>query len=62
MKASLAPDKEFKFGNVPFTGVSLSLEDYDCSLTETDTGFKAEISFADGINRTMEWLKQQPEA
>lgn len=58
MKSALAPDREFKFGDVPFTGVSLSLEDYDCSLTENDTGFKAEIAFAEGVRRTMEWLME----
>lgn len=58
MKTALAPDREFKFGNVPFTGVSLSLDDYDCSLTEKDTGFKAEIPFTDGVRRTMEWLRE----
>ena len=58
MQKSLAPEKEFKFGDVPFTGVSLALEDYDCSLTEEDTGFKAEISFSEGVRRTMEWLKE----
>lgn len=58
MKSALAPDREFKFGDVPFTGVSLSIDDYDCSLTEKDTGFKAEISFAEGVRRTMEWLRE----
>lgn len=58
MKAALAPDREFKFGDVPFTGVSLSLQEYDCSLTESDTGFKAEITFAEGVRRTMEWLSK----
>ena len=58
MKAALAPDREFVFGDVPFTGVNMPLDDFDCSLTEKDTGFKAEISFADGVRRTMEWLKQ----
>lgn len=58
MKYALAPEKEFKFGDVPFTGVSLSLDDYDCSLTEKDTGFKAGISFSDGVRKTMEWLQE----
>lgn len=58
MKTALAPDREFKFGDVPFTGVSLSLEDYDCSLTEKDTGFKTEITFSEGIRRTMKWLRE----
>lgn len=58
MKAALAPDREFKFGDIPFTGVSLSRDDYDCSLTEKDTGFKAQVSFAEGVHRTMEWLRE----
>lgn len=60
MRSAVAPDKEFTFGNVPFTGVNLPLETFDCSLTEADTGFKAEIPFAEGIRRTMEWIKQNP--
>ena len=59
MKLSIAPDKEFVFGDVPFTGVNMPLEEFDCSVTEKDTGFKAEISFADGVRRTMEWIKEQ---
>ncbi len=57
MKAALAPDRDFVFGDVPFTGVNMPLEEFDCSLTEGDTGFRAEIPFADGVRRTMEWLK-----
>lgn len=56
IQKAVAPEKVFIFGNVPFTGVNLSLERFDCSLTEKDTGFKAEIAFEDGIRRTMEWL------
>lgn len=59
MKAALAPEKEFVFGDVPFTGVNMPLSDFDCSVTEQDTGFKAKISFGEGVKRTMEWLKEQ---
>ncbi len=59
MKESIAAEKEFIFGNVPFTGVNMPLEEFDCSITERDTGFKAEISFGEGVKRTMEWLKEQ---
>lgn len=60
IKAAVAPEKKFKFGVVPFTGVDLPLERFDCSLTERDTGFRAKISFDEGIRRTMEWIKQNP--
>lgn len=59
MKSALASDKEFLFGDVSFTGVNMPLEEFDCSLTEQDTGFRAEISFAEGVKRTMEWIKEQ---
>ncbi len=57
IKQTLASEREFIFGDVPFAGVNIPLKEFDCSLTEKDTGFKAKISFSDGVNRTMEWLK-----
>lgn len=59
MKASIAPDLDFIFGDIPFTGINLPLEKFDCSQTESDTGFRAEISFAEGCKRTMAWWKEQ---
>ena len=57
MQASIAPELEFQFGDIPFTGVDLPLDKFDCSQTERDTGFRAEISFGEGCRRTMEWWK-----
>ncbi len=56
MKQSIAPDLDFIFGDIPFTGTNLPLNVFDCSQTEKDTGFKAEISFAEGTKRTRDWL------
>lgn len=58
MKAELAPDREFIFGDIPFTGVNMPLGDFSCFLTEKDTGFKAEITFAEGIKKTMNWIRE----
>ncbi len=55
MKEAIAPDLDFIFGDIPFTGVNQPLEDFDCSKTEQDTGFKAEISFGEGCRRTRDW-------
>ena len=55
MKEAIAPDIDFIFGDIPFTGVNQPLEDFDCSKTEQDTGFKAEISFGEGCRRTRDW-------
>ena len=59
MKAAIAPELDFIFGDIPFTGIDLPLSKFDCSQTEADTGFRAEISFAEGCKRTMEWWKEQ---
>lgn len=58
MKAAIAPDLEFIFGDIPFTGVNQPLEDFDCTQTELDTGFRAEISFDEGCRRTRDWWLQ----
>lgn len=57
MQQSLAPDNPPLFGDVPFTGIDLPLSAFNAMETEKDTGFKAEISFAEGTRRTMEWLR-----
>lgn len=61
MKAAIAPNLDFKFGDVPFTGINLPLSVFDASETEKDTGFKAKISFGEGCRRTMEWWKKEEE-
>lgn len=59
MQSAIAPDLEFQFGDIPFSGIDLPLSRFDCSQTETDTGFRAEISFGEGCKRTLEWWKEQ---
>lgn len=58
IKEAIAPEQEFLFGDIPFTGINLPLETFDCSLTEADTGFKAKISFKDGIKKTKTWIEE----
>lgn len=58
MKEAIAPELDFIFGDIPFTGVNQPLEDFDCSKTEADTGFRAEISFGEGCRRTRDWWLQ----
>lgn len=55
MKAAIAPELDFIFGDIPFTGVNQPLEDFDCTKTKEDTGFEATISFAEGCRRTRDW-------
>ena len=57
MQKAIAPELEFLFGDVPFTGVDLPLTRFDCTETERDTGFRASVGFAEGCIRTCNWWK-----
>lgn len=57
MQQSLAPEAKLIFGDIPFTGTNMPLNTFSTEETERDTDFKAEISFAEGTKKTMEWLK-----
>lgn len=57
MKSAIAPDLEFIFGDIPFTGINLSLDEFSTETLFNDTGFCAEIPFREGCIRTMHWLK-----
>lgn len=59
MQSAIAPELAFRFGDIPFTGIDLPLEKFDCSKTEADTGFRAQVSFAEGCQKTMQWWKEQ---
>jgi len=50
-----APNKPL-FGNVPFTGVNLSLDVFGIEQIQK-LGFKPKVSFNDGVKLTFEWLK-----
>lgn len=58
MRDALAPDAELIFGNVPFTGVNMPVETFSTERIAEDCGFQAEISFFEGVRRTMEWMKE----
>ena len=57
MQKELAPEAVLQFGDVPFTGINMPLSTFSTEDTERDAGFKADISFAEGTKKTMDWLK-----
>lgn len=59
MKEQTAPEQEIGLGELPFLGVSLSYDEFDIRAVKRDTGFEPQISFAEGIRRTVEWIKEQ---
>lgn len=59
MVAACAPGAMLQFGEIPFTGVNLSLEIFDTGALEIDCGFRAEVSFGAGTKQTLQWLRGQ---
>lgn len=61
IRDSIDPNIEVFLGEVPFNGVCLPDAEFDSSKLMNDTGYKAEISFEEGIKKTVKWLKTQME-
>ncbi len=57
LQQTLAPNAALQFGDIPYTGTNMPLCTFDTGAVEADCGFKPEVSFAQGIRQTMEWLK-----
>jgi nucleoside-diphosphate-sugar epimerase len=53
------PKASLGFGEAPFNGIYLPENVYDIFSLQEDTGFKAKVTFEDGIRRTMEWIKAE---
>lgn len=56
MRDVVAPNAVLGLAELPFEGVSLTYHEFDMTAVYRDTGFEAEISFAEGIRRTAAWL------
>lgn len=61
LKSTIAPGREFKFGQKPFVGPNLPISCFDTEDTARDTGFKPQIDFAEGCRRTYEWALNKQE-
>lgn len=51
------PNAELGFGEFAFNGIYLPEEDYDITPLTEDTGFHPQVTFTEGIRRTMDWIK-----
>lgn len=58
LAALVASGTELGFGEFPFNGISLPKEMYSIKELQEDTGFSPEVSFTDGICRTMDWIER----
>lgn len=56
LAAIVSPEAELGFGEFPFNGISLPKELYSIESLQEDTGFSPEVTFAEGISRTRDWI------
>lgn len=58
MRDCVDPNIQIGLGEIPFNGASLSYDEFDINAVKEDTGFISEISFKEGIEKTILWLKK----
>lgn len=58
MKNQIDPNQELNFGQIPFTGINLNINDFNASELMKDTGFNCDVSFQEGIQKTYNWLRE----
>ena len=58
IKNEINPKLEIKFGEIPYSKNQVMYLCADISDLTKDTGFKPEISFEEGIKRTIKWYKE----
>lgn len=56
MYKELNANSVLEFGKISSRGINLPLSTFDSKSTEIDTGFKSQISFAEGTRRTRDWI------
>lgn len=54
-----APDMQLKFGEVPYSPQQVMYLCADIGELSRDTGFKPQVTFEEGIRKTIEWVKNQ---
>lgn len=54
-----APDMQLKFGEIPYSPQQVMYLCADIGELSRDTGFKPQVTFEEGIRKTMDWVKNQ---
>lgn len=57
MKNIVDPEAEIGLGDIPFKGVDISYSQFDLKKVERDTGYQNQVSFAEGIKMTAEYIR-----
>lgn len=59
MRDIVDPDAEIGLGDIPFKGVDISYDQFDFKKIERDTGYINQISFAQGIKVTADYIRNE---
>ena len=57
MRDIVDPEAELGLGDIPFKGVDISYDQFDLKKVERDTGYRNEVSFAEGIRMTADYIR-----
>lgn len=58
MRDQVDPNIEIGLGEIPFNGISLSYKEFDIEAVKNDTGYEPETTFAEGIQKTVDWIRK----
>lgn len=58
MRDVVDPEAELGLGDIPFNGIDISYEQFDLKKVERDTGYVNQISFAEGIKMTADYIRE----
>lgn len=61
MRDVAAPEMPSGLGKKNAPACSLQYNEFDLHAVERDTGITAQVSFAEGIRRTAEWIRENPQ-
>lgn len=58
MRDIVAPTAELGLGDFEFKGIDISYSQFDLKKVENDTGYKNQVTFAQGIKMTADWIRE----
>ncbi len=61
MRDSVDPELPLGFGAVPYSPQQVMRLEADITALQRDTGFFPQMGFAEGIRKTVEWMRKEPE-
>lgn len=58
LRDQVNPNIKIGLGDIEFNGVSLSYKEFNVFAVKDDTGFEPKVSFEEGIQKTIQWIKE----